>query len=85
MEYALYGDDVFEFEASGQNEETARLINQAGLFVAFLVDGGDPELSRLHGELMAAMEKRQETGKIFAAIRKSISERDEQLRAFMSK
>ncbi|MDC3307518.1 hypothetical protein OAV47_01675 [bacterium] len=78
-------DDVFDFEASGQNEETSRLINQSGLFVAFLVDGGDPELSRLHEELKDAMEKREETANIFASIRKSISERDEQLRAFMNK
>ncbi|MDG1984136.1 MAG: hypothetical protein P8M11_06200 [Planctomycetota bacterium] len=78
-------DDVFEFQASGQNEETARLINQAGLMVAFLVDGGDATLSRLHEELQGAMEKRQDTEKIFGAIRKALSERDEQIRAFMNK
>ena len=78
-------DDVFDFEASGQNEETARLINQAGLMVAYLVDGGDPDLSRLHEDLKEAMEKRQDTTKVFAAIRSSLSERDEKIRAFMNK
>jgi hypothetical protein len=53
--------------------------------VAYLVDGGDPELSRLHEDLKEAMEKRQDTTKVFAAIRSSLSERDEKIRAFMNK
>ena len=77
-------DEVFDFEASGQNEKTSRLINQAGLMVAYLVDGGDSELTKLHSQLQEAMEKRQDTSNIFDDIRKALSDREEQLRAFMN-
>ena len=77
-------DDVFEFEASGANEDTYRLILQSGLLVAFLVDGKDTELAKLLTELQAAIEKRQETRKIFSAIRNALDSKEEQIRAFMS-
>ena len=78
-------DEVFDFEASGQNEQTSRLINQAGLLVAYLVDGGDPEVTELHARLQETMEKRQDTGDIFDDIRKALGDREEQIRAFMNK
>lgn len=77
-------DDVYDFEASGANEDTYRLILQSGLLVAFLVDGKDTELAKLLTELQTAIEKRQETRKIFSAIRNALDSKEEQIRAFMS-
>ncbi|MEM1450899.1 MAG: hypothetical protein AAF957_02735 [Planctomycetota bacterium] len=77
-------DDVFEFEASGGNENTYRMILQAGLLVAFLVDGKDPELSRLLGDLQKAIEKREDTRKIFSSIRNALDSKEEQIIAFMN-
>ena len=74
--------DVFEFEASAQNENTATLILTAGLLVAYIVDGKDPELSKLHSQLQSAIEKREDTEKIFSSIRKALNDQEEKIRAF---
>lgn len=76
-------DEVFEFPASGQNENTSRLINQAGLLVAYLVDGRDSDVSKLLSQLQKALENRQDTEKIFDEIRNALADREEQVLAFM--
>ncbi len=75
-------DDFFEFEASGGNENTAQLLLQAGAVVAYLVDGKNADLGKLRSELQSAMEKGEDTEKIFKAIRKELSSKEEQIRAF---
>ncbi|MEM6671226.1 MAG: hypothetical protein AAF726_00200 [Planctomycetota bacterium] len=76
-------DEVFEFAASGQNPNTSLLLNQAGLFVAFLVDSEDPEVRKVRSALHDALEKREDTAKIFEDVRKALEEREEQVLAFM--
>jgi hypothetical protein len=76
-------DYVCDFPAQGDNEDTSAMINQAGLMVAYLVDGKDPEMAKLLSRLQTALEKRQDAEKIFDEIRKALASKEEQILAFM--
>lgn len=75
-------DDVFEFNVQLESDNSATLIMSAGLLVAYIVDGGNADLSRLLKQLQGGLEKGQDVEKIFADLRKKLAESEEQIRAF---
>ena len=75
-------DDVFEFEVRLETDNSAALILSAGLLVAYIVDGGNADFSRLLKELQQGLQKGQDVANIFEEIRKQLAESEEQIRAF---
>ena len=75
-------DQIFEFNVGLESENSSTLIMSAGLLVAYLVDGGNADLSRLLKELQQGLQKGQDVEKVFEDIRKTLDESEEQIRAF---
>jgi len=73
---------VFELELDSQNRRTGPLISGAGLVMAFIVDGGCPEVNEAHAELKQAMRAGKSTQKLFNALRKAVEEHETEMRAF---
>jgi hypothetical protein len=75
-------DDVFQFDVRLESDSSATLIMSAGLLVAYIVDGGNADLSRLLKQLQKGLQKGQEVGKVFEDIRKTLSDSEAEIRAF---
>ena len=76
-------DDIFEFDARLENDLTANLILSAGLLVAYMVDGGNPDLSKLLKQFQQALQKGEDVEKILNQIRTKLSESEEEIRAYV--
>lgn len=75
-------DEVFEFNVGLEQEYSASIIMSAGLLVAYMVDGANPDLSRLLTKLQGELQKGADVEKTFDEIRKKLAENEEQIRAF---
>ncbi|QDV10099.1 hypothetical protein Poly30_56610 [Planctomycetes bacterium Poly30] len=75
-------DDVFEFDGRLENDQTATLILSAGLLVAYMVDGGNPELSKLLKEFQQQLQKGEDVQNILEQIRKKLADSEEEIRAY---
>ncbi|MCP3917893.1 MAG: hypothetical protein GY711_20290 [bacterium] len=73
---------LFDFPISGDNAETTRLVNEAGLLVAFMLDGKCTPVTEAHGAIKQALKEGKDTGKIFAQLRKELEKHEAELRAF---
>jgi len=69
-------------EVEGEYESSRKLVNQVGLVLAFVLDGGCQPLVELHGEMVEALKKGQDPGKILDKLRKEIEKHEEPLKAF---
>ncbi|MEW6074169.1 MAG: hypothetical protein AB1726_16435 [Planctomycetota bacterium] len=83
-------DTIFAFGITVENSEgSGKLINEAGLLVAFLLDGGCAPLAKEHGVLKEAIrqarqdqKKAPEVQKVVANIQKLFQKNEEALRKF---
>ncbi len=75
-------DEVFEFNVQLENDSTSNIIMTAGIMVAYMVDGGNPEMSKLLTQLQRALEKGEDVEKIFDSIRNTLTDSEEEIRAF---
>ena len=75
-------DDVFRFQVELTNDSSATLILSAGLLVAYMVDGGNPDLGKLLKQFQEALQKGEDVEKILGSIRKKLGESEEEIRAY---
>lgn len=75
--------DIFRFQAELTNDSSATLILSAGLVVAYMVDGGNPELGKLLKEFQETLQKGQDVEKILDSIRKKLTDSEEEIRAYV--
>lgn len=62
--------------------DASKLMNERGLLVAFMVDGGFPPLAEAHGELKMKIRKGEDLKSVFAKIQKLLVDNEQQLRKF---
>jgi hypothetical protein len=77
-------DEIFEFDVTVDNRNSAKLINEVGLLVAFMLDGKCPPVINKHGALKAALKEGKPAGVAKAAenLVKEIKDNEAKLRAF---
>ena len=76
-------DEVFAFELDADDREgSLKLLIEAGLLVAFAVDGACEPVSAAHEQLKAALAAGSSPTKAIAALREAIAGNESQLRAF---
>ncbi|MEM8711764.1 MAG: hypothetical protein AAGG01_12490 [Planctomycetota bacterium] len=75
-------DEIFEFRVGLEVTNTASIVMSAGLLVAYLVDGDNPELSKLLTQAQTALEKGKDVTNIMEEIRNGLEDSEEKIRAF---
>ena len=75
-------DPVWEFEIGRGNLDGPRIVNAAGLVVAFVADGECDPVRELHREIVEHVRGGKDPGKIFDQLRKTIDEHEDDLRTF---
>jgi hypothetical protein len=77
-------DEIFEFDISVDNRNSAKLINEAGLIVAFILDGKCPPVINQHGALKVALKegKPADVTKATKGLVEEIKDNEAKLRAF---
>lgn len=66
----------------GEPADAAKLLNERGLLVAFLVDGAFEPLTAAHAELKEKLRKGEDPKATFAKIQKLLVDNEQQLRKF---
>lgn len=66
-------------------QAAARWINQCGLIMAFILDGGVEPVQKAHQQLTAAIKKRKRTDKLQIALETVLQEHESELKSFMRK
>lgn len=75
--------EIFDFDVQLSNDLSATTILSAGLLVAYMVDGGNPELAKLLKQFQEQLQKGEDVAKILDQIRKKLSESEEEIRAYV--
>ncbi|MCE9594518.1 MAG: hypothetical protein K8S98_10015 [Planctomycetes bacterium] len=73
---------VFGLEFAGDPQGDLKLMNESGLLVAFVVDGGIKSISDKHGALRAALKTGKNIEKTVAALEEEIKKNEDKLREF---
>ena len=74
---------IFTMQMSVDNApETAKLLNERGLLVAFMLDGGLQPLTEAHAELKSKIRKGEDLKPTFTKIQKLIVDNEQALRKF---
>ena len=74
---------IFDAQLDAANpDDGAKLINERGLVVAFLVDGKVPALAEAHGELKAKIKSGEDLKPVFRKIERLVVEHEQELRKF---
>jgi hypothetical protein len=79
-------EQVFEFSVSANTEEeierSTKLMNEAGLLMAFIVDGDCKPVVAKHLALKSALKKKKGVQKALEALEKEIAKNESQLKKF---
>jgi hypothetical protein len=75
-------DRIFKFEIDVDNPNSPKLINEAGLMVAFALDGKCVEVQAKLGALKDAIKNNKEIPKAAQALAEEIKKNEAKLRAF---
>ena len=75
-------DRILKFEISVDNDNSAKLINEAGLLLAFALDGKCVEVQGKHGALKEAIKNNKDVSKAALALAEEIKKNEAKLRAF---
>ena len=76
-------DDIVSGELSADNpDDSAKLLNESGLLMAFILDGKCAPVKEAHGAVKAALKKGGDAKKEFKALVKAIEKHDSELRQF---
>lgn len=75
-------DKIFEMALDPGDPESEKLISQAGLLVAFTVDGECKPVIEKHGAVKAALKSGKGVEKAFEALEKAIVQNEDALRMF---
>ncbi|MCH2102534.1 MAG: hypothetical protein MK297_00825 [Planctomycetes bacterium] len=73
---------IFTDEVSVDNPDSAKLLNERGLLIAFLLDGEIDELKEKHFELKQKFKKGESVSATIKSIEKSIIKHEQELRKF---
>ncbi len=73
---------IFEMNISTDNENSDKLISEAGLLLAFILDGDCAPVKEKHGALKAALKSGKGTDKAFAELEKALEKHSDDLRMF---
>lgn len=75
-------DDVFEFELEEAGERSTHLLNEAGLVVAFVLDGDCGPVKRRHESIVEAIRKGKDPRSDFRALEMTIAKAEDELLEF---
>ena len=75
-------DKIFKFEIGVDNQNSGKLINEAGLMVAFVLDGKCVEVIAKLGALKEALRTNKEVSKAGLALAEEIKKNEAKLRQF---
>jgi hypothetical protein len=73
---------IFEMKLSPENPDSEKLISEAGLLVAFMVDGDCAPVKEAHAALKAALKSRTNVDKAVTALQAALEKNADQLRKF---
>ena len=75
-------DKIFSFEIGVDNQNSGKLLNEAGLLIAFVLDGKCPEVLAKLGALKEAIKTNKEVSKAALALAEEIKKNEAKLRQF---
>jgi hypothetical protein len=76
-------DRIFEFAVTSDDPVTsAKLINESGLLVAFLLDGKCAPVAEAHGAVKAALRSGEDPTKAFRKLEKELRDNEAKISAF---
>ena len=75
-------DRIFEMDVRADNPDSDKLISQAGLLIAYMVDGKNAELKKHHGAVKAAIRSGEGIDKAFKDLQKALKKDVDGLRMF---
>jgi len=73
---------IFEFDLERAGDKSTHLLNEAGLLVAFVLDGDCRPVKRRHGSLVETIRQGQDPRSAFQALAKAIAKADDELLEF---
>jgi hypothetical protein len=74
---------IFAMSVGPDNADaSAKLINESGLLVSFIVDGQCPPVIEAHGAVKAAMRAGEDASKAFKALEKALEQNLDKLRTY---